>query len=217
MEYVSFLNNLDLNYPKWEKDPRKILFNIVISGNLDRLKLVISHLPPNALIDYRSLGSEAAKKGYFHIVEWLVKTQKVDNQTIIVMAADSAEKGYVDIVQWLIYKGEINSFNYIAEKAARGGHFDILQWIINAYHPTNFDDMAEGASSNGYFYIVRWLVDTKGAKNFNLMARYAANSGYLNIVLWVLDKGANNYQEIIQYADLGNHPEISKHIKDIYL
>lgn len=137
------------------------------------------------------IGHTAGLYGRMDIIDYLI-TKHPDKTDMTVIAIGAARGGYLHIVERLVKTGGIDesSYNVIAHSAAMGGHDDIVGYMIDE-GADDLSYIAEGAAEGGFVPIVDDMVTNADYVDYNAIAAASMRGGYTNIVEFMIDQGAD--------------------------
>ena len=164
----------------------KFLVDASREGNIDRVRRMLKEGATN----YNAAMSHAAYNGYIDIVKLLQNLATSHNEAI----CQAAQRGHIDIVTLISDNRERVNCNWAMAYAASNGHIDIVKLMLER-GADNYNGAAKWALDADHLDIVRLLLD-KGA-DCNMVLIAGAKKGSIDIVKIALEKGAYNYNEVI--------------------
>ncbi len=186
------------------------------SGNLDKLKLVFMLTPA---FDYEQPFREACRKGYLHVIHWLIDINpKVYVYTKNKWAfRDACVEGHFDIILWFIEQNpDIKMIGEAFKYACYHGKIDIAKSLYATHKHKDFPIDSDALFYFTCYYtyigiegcldIAKWLLETIPNINISANNNYAFRFAYYHKcwdALHWLQSLKPHYFEII-YGSSGN-------------
>ena len=162
-----FLDNEDMDY---------LLTEAAYEGELSLVK----HAVNNGAVFYNPAVHNAAEKGHFEIMKYLVEKDNTSGRQLDMLLRSASRGGNLDIVKYLVDKGANIHFydNAAIRYASRDGHLDVVKYLVeHGADPHADSDFAlKSASRNGHLKIVKYLISL-GMSEFSIRHAYSL-AGY---------------------------------------
>ena len=183
------------------------------------------------LIDYRE-ENETWKHFFIRLVYYVSRLKDVydidyfpglnpfefnylDSQEALDVALITAIRtGNISMIKNLFPKikiGERTLRRYLRE-ASRHGKLEILLYFLNKA-PSLASVIIEDLAYYGRLELIQYLLNHNYTDNLNRMLFNAADGNQFETVKYLIDRGANDIQSAIDYAQMGEHPEMVEFLR----
>lgn len=227
----------------------KSFFNVVDLFMLSLTCKSLNELFPKNILEnkksdlngkYKLNGSEAARFGYFKLVDYIYKNGMLnyfksesidltfvpysneDEEQQLLMIREHYDKKHFYLSKYCIKNGNLKLLKWLKENeylcnknlyhyAAEFGNIDILKWLKEINYPKR-DDVCTVAARCGHLEALQWIIEN-GEKLPDDICDFIGNSGNIELLKWAIGKNCSLSTWICAYAARNGHLEFIKYAR----